>query len=79
MFSALFQIAMEFCGVGSVSDLMHVWGIQLTEAHISYLCLGLLHALVYLHGQVSSVPDLDGYGYGVPVVCLSIDRTRFRK
>ncbi len=45
---------MEYCGVGSVSDLIHVWGVTLKETEIAHLLCGLLKGLAYLHSQVST-------------------------
>eukprot|EP00299_Pterocystis_sp_00344_P013623 c6697_g1_i1.p1 GENE.c6697_g1_i1~~c6697_g1_i1.p1 ORF type:complete len:781 (-),score=148.17 c6697_g1_i1:171-2513(-) len=44
-------IVMEYCGIGSVSDLMHVWNLRLTERQIARVCFGVLKGLDYLHSQ----------------------------
>ena len=43
---------MEYCGIGSVSDLMHVWNLKLTERQIARVSHGILKGLEYLHSQV---------------------------
>ena len=43
-------IVMEYCGGGSVSDLMKVTGKPLNEEQISCVCRDALKGLAYLHG-----------------------------
>ena len=42
-------IAMEYCGGGSVADLVHAAEAPLDEATISYICSEALAGLAYLH------------------------------
>eukprot|EP00899_Mesostigma_viride_P029174 jgi/Mesvir1/9441/Mv09838-RA.1 len=42
-------IVMEYCGGGSVNDLLHVDMQPLTEEMISFICLEALKGLAYLH------------------------------
>jgi serine/threonine protein kinase len=42
-------IAMEYCGGGSVADLIQVWEINLTEDQIALICRETLQGLLYLH------------------------------
>jgi len=43
-------IVMEYCGAGSVSDLMRLTKKTLTEEQIACVCLQVLKGLKYLHG-----------------------------
>ena len=44
-------IVMEFCGAGSVSDLMTMCEMTLTEAQIKVVCAGSLMGFEYLHAN----------------------------
>lgn len=44
------QILMDYCGAGSIKDLMRASGKPLTEEQIQYVLLNVLKALIYLHG-----------------------------
>ncbi len=63
---AALWIAMEYCGGGSVSDLMHASGQPLSEPLVSYVCSEALRGLVYLHGMGKLHRDIK---YGVWDVC----------
>ncbi|KAI8818716.1 uncharacterized protein EV422DRAFT_536612 [Fimicolochytrium jonesii] len=43
-------IVMEYCGAGSVSDIMRICGTTMTEAQIALICSHVLEGLNYLHG-----------------------------
>ncbi|KAL9655049.1 hypothetical protein ABK040_008832 [Willaertia magna] len=45
------QIAIEYCGGGSVQDLLTVLGPVLNEQQIAAICSSALKGLVYLHSQ----------------------------
>jgi serine/threonine protein kinase len=47
----LLFIAMEFCGGGSVADLMSLCGITLEEPEIAAVVASTLKGLAYLHGN----------------------------
>ena len=49
-------IVMEYCGGGSVSDLIHVADGHLDEELISYICCEMLAGLAYLH-SIGKVGD----------------------
>lgn len=49
-------IAMEYCGGGSVADLVHAAEGPLTQPIIAYLCAETLSGLKYLH-SIGKVPD----------------------
>ncbi len=56
-------IVMEFCGAGSVNDIMVSAGITLSEDIISVICACVLYGLNYLHTKqlpVSSTGTLHG-------------------
>ena len=40
---------MEYCGGGSVADLMHASDVPLDQDMISYICAETLAGLAYLH------------------------------
>ena len=44
-------IAMEYCGGGSVSDIMQALGSPLDESAIAYICCETLNGLEYLHSS----------------------------
>ncbi|KAI8588862.1 serine/threonine kinase 4 [Geranomyces variabilis] len=44
-------IAMEYCGAGSVADVMRIGGATLREPQIASVCAGVLHGLRYLHSR----------------------------
>eukprot|EP00753_Platysulcus_tardus_P005750 PLAT13678.1.p1 GENE.PLAT13678.1~~PLAT13678.1.p1 ORF type:complete len:538 (+),score=248.35 PLAT13678.1:22-1635(+) len=44
-------IVMEYCGAGSVSDLMTICGVTLSEDEIAAVCYSTLCGLDYLHGM----------------------------
>ncbi|KAI8609463.1 kinase-like domain-containing protein [Chytriomyces sp. MP71] len=44
-------IVMEFCGAGSVSDLMETCNMTLSEDQISVVCRYVLKGLAYMHGM----------------------------
>lgn len=44
-------IVMEYCGAGSISDLMNITGKTLTEDQIAVVCQAATKGLAYLHGQ----------------------------
>lgn len=44
-------IVMEFCGAGSVSDVMRLVKSTLSEPQIACICLSVLKGLAYLHGR----------------------------
>jgi serine/threonine protein kinase len=46
-----FKIVMEFCGVGSLSDLMNITNKTLSEAQIAVVLQYTLKGLEYLHGE----------------------------
>ena len=46
-----YQIVMEYCGAGSVCDLMAIAERTLTEPQIAVVCRFALQGLVYLHAQ----------------------------
>lgn len=41
---------MEYCGAGSVCDMMKICDNTLSEEQISVVCKDVLHGLAYLHG-----------------------------
>ena len=51
---------MEYCGGGSVADLMHASDQPLDQDMIAYICADTLAGLAYLHsiGKVQSFPGL---------------------
>lgn len=42
---------MEYCSAGSVSDLIHICRVQLTEEEIAAVCAAILKGLEYLHAS----------------------------
>eukprot|EP00947_MAST-08B_sp_MAST-8B-sp1_P005835 g5835.t1 len=44
-------IVMEYCGAGSVTDLMSICEMTLTEEHIKVVCCGALFGFEYLHSS----------------------------
>ena len=50
-------IAMEYCGGGSVADLVHAADGPLDQDIIAYLCAETLAGLTYLH-SIGKVPPL---------------------
>ncbi|KNC96149.1 STE/STE20/MST protein kinase [Spizellomyces punctatus DAOM BR117] len=42
-------IVMEYCGAGSVSDIMRICGRTMTEGQIAVICRNVLEGLKYLH------------------------------
>ncbi|KAI8919081.1 hypothetical protein PhCBS80983_g04651 [Powellomyces hirtus] len=44
-------IAMEYCGAGSVADVMRISGTTLREPQIAVICANTLHGLQYLHSR----------------------------
>ena len=50
-------IVMEYCGGGSVSDLVHTAGTPLSEDLIAFICSETLAGLTYLH-SINKVPNL---------------------
>ena len=53
-------IVMEYCGGGSVADLMHASDAPLDQDMIAYICAETLAGLTYLHsiGKVCFMPSL---------------------
>ena len=51
-------IAMEYCGGGSVADLVHAADGPLDQDIIAYLCAETLAGLTYLH-SIGKVPPAD--------------------
>lgn len=51
---------MEYCGGGSVADLMHASDVPLDQDMISYICAETLAGLAYLHsiGKACATPLL---------------------
>ena len=49
------QIVMEYCGVGSVSDLIGAMEVPLTEEQISIILAFSLQGLAYLHYERRSI------------------------
>ena len=49
-------IAMEYCGGGSVADLVHAAEAPLDEGLISYICAQALAGLAYLHSLGKARP-----------------------
>ena len=45
------QIVMEYCGAGSVSDIMTICEVTLTEAEIADVMAATLIGLKYLHSM----------------------------
>jgi len=43
-------IVMEYCGAGSICDIMKICDKTLTEEQIAVVCKDVLHGLFYLHG-----------------------------
>ena len=50
-------IVMEYCGGGSVADLVHAAEAPLDEGLISYICLQALAGLAYLHSLGKARPE----------------------
>lgn len=50
---------MEYCGGGSVADLMHASDVPLDQDMISYICAETLAGLTYLHsiGKACASPS----------------------
>jgi serine/threonine protein kinase len=46
-----FQIAMEYCGAGSIGDMMQICDLSLNEEQIACICYGALQGLHYLHSK----------------------------
>ncbi|KAF5752042.1 serine/threonine-protein kinase 4 B isoform X2 [Tripterygium wilfordii] len=53
-------IVMEYCGGGSVADLMYVTEEPLEESQIAYVCLEALKGLAYLHTIFKVHRDIKG-------------------
>ena len=51
---------MEFCGGGSVSDLLHVLQEGLEEGEIAFICAEALKGLEYLHSIRKIHRDIKG-------------------
>jgi len=51
-------IVMEFCGAGSVCDMMKICDNTLTEDQIAVVCKDVLHGLAYLHGLLKIHRDI---------------------
>ena len=51
---------MEFCGGGSVSDIMNTLNTPMTEAQIATICHQALLALAYLHERLKIHRDVKG-------------------
>lgn len=45
------QIVMEYCGAGSVNDLISICHVTLTEPEIADVCASMLLGLQYLHKE----------------------------
>ena len=48
---------MEYCGGGSVADLVHAAEAPLDEGTISYICAQALAGLAYLHSLGKARPE----------------------
>lgn len=50
-----FQIVMEFCGIGSMGDIMQVTKRSLTEPELATICRFMLEGLQYLHEERNQI------------------------
>jgi serine/threonine protein kinase len=52
------QIVMEYCGAGSVCDMMKICDNTLSEDQIAVVCKDVLHGIAYLHGMLKIHRDI---------------------
>jgi len=67
-------IVMEYCGGGSVADLMHASDVPLDQDMISYICAETLAGLAYLHsiGKVHHTSATSHYSTLHQTACVSL-------
>ena len=70
-------IVMEYCGGGSVADLMHASDVPLDQDMISYICAETLAGLAYLHsiGKVHHTSAAPRYSTLQQTACASCNCT----
>lgn len=62
---------MEYCGGGSVADLMHASDVPLDQDMISYICAETLAGLAYLH-SIGKACAPSAFPLAPPAACMTV-------